>query len=143
MGATASLACAVHCIALPFVLALLPLVGLGFLAGHTFERVFVACAALLASASIIAGYRRYHRPQALFLVVPGIVLLVFGVAVELDANVVLHTAAVVAGGILVASAHITNLTLTHRHCAKPGRRTSADAGLGAAGACVERSTARA
>ncbi|MGH8115222.1 MAG: MerC domain-containing protein [Rhodanobacteraceae bacterium] len=53
VGATASFACAVHCVALPFVLALLPLVGLGFLAGHTFERVFVACAALLASASIL------------------------------------------------------------------------------------------
>ncbi len=117
LGATASLLCAVHCALLPFVLALLPLVGLGFLAGHTFERVFVACAAALASASILAAYLRHRRPQALLLMVPGIVLLLFGVAVNIDVHVLVHTVAVVCGGVLVAGAHVTNLVLAHRHCA--------------------------
>ena len=115
VGATASLLCAVHCMLLPFVLALLPLIGLEFLAGHTFERIFVACAAALASASIFTAYRRHRHPQALFLMVPGIVLLLFGVAVNLDVHVVIHTASVVTGGVLVASAHVTNLGLAHRH----------------------------
>lgn len=115
VGATASLLCAVHCALLPFVLALLPLIGLEFLAGHTFERVFVACAATLASASILFAYRRHRRPQALFLMLPGIALLLFGVAVDLDVHVVFHTVAVVCGGVLVASAHVTNLILAHRH----------------------------
>ncbi|TAN08152.1 MAG: MerC domain-containing protein [Rhodanobacteraceae bacterium] len=114
VGATASLLCAVHCVLLPFVLALLPLIGLEFLAGHTFERVFVTCAALLAGGSILAGYRRHRRPQALFLMVPGIALLVFGIAIDLDANVLVHTVSVVTGGVLVASAHITNLVCSHR-----------------------------
>ncbi len=115
VGATASLLCAVHCALLPFVLALLPLIGLEFLAGHTFERVFVACAAALAGTSILTAYRRHHRPHALFLMVPGIALLLFGVAINLDAHVVIHTASVVTGGVLVASAHVTNLVLSHRH----------------------------
>lgn len=115
VGATASLLCAVHCALLPFVLALLPLIGLEFLAGHTFERIFVACAAALASASILTAYRRHRRPQALFLMLPGVALLVFGVAVNIDMHVVLHTTAVVCGGVLVASAHATNLVLAHRH----------------------------
>ena len=123
VGATASLLCAVHCVLLPFVLALLPLIGLGFLAGHTFERVFVACAAVLASASIVTAYRRHGRPHALYLMVPGIVLLVSGIAINLDAHVVIHTVSVVCGGLLVATAHITNLVLAHRHhratCAHP------------------------
>ncbi|HXD83673.1 MAG TPA: MerC domain-containing protein, partial [Rudaea sp.] len=42
LGAAASLLCAVHCAALPFVLALLPALGLGFLANHGFERAFIA-----------------------------------------------------------------------------------------------------
>ena len=116
IGATASLLCAVHCALLPFVLALLPLIGLRFLAGHTFERAFVACAAALASASIIAAYRRHRRPQALLFMVPGILLLLFGIVIDIDAHVLLHTVAVVCGGVLVASAHATNLILAHRHC---------------------------
>jgi hypothetical protein len=123
VGATASLLCAIHCVLLPFVLALLPLVGLEFLAGHTFERVFVTCAALLAGVSILVAYRRHRQPQALLLMVPGIALLIFGIAIDLDANVVVHTVSVVTGGVLVASAHITNLILSHRHhrltCAHP------------------------
>ena len=115
VGATASLLCAVHCALLPFVLALLPLIGLEFLAGHTFERIFVACAAALASASLLVAFRRHRRPHALFLMVPGIVLLVFGVAIDINAHVAIHTASVVAGGLLVASAHATNLVLAHRH----------------------------
>src|SRR5574337_348715 len=115
IGATASMLCAVHCALLPFVLALLPLIGLGFLAGHTFERIFVGCAAALACASILTAYRRHRRPHALFLMVPGIALLVLGVVVNLDVHVVLHTASEVTGGVLVASAHITNLVLAHRH----------------------------
>src|SRR6185312_1483337 len=115
VGATASLLCAVHCALLPFVLALLPLIGLEFLAGHTFERIFVVCAATLASASILVAYRRHRRPHALFLMVPGIALLLFGIAIDLDAHVLVHTASVVAGGVLVASAHVTNLVLAHRH----------------------------
>lgn len=114
VGATASLLCAVHCALLPFVLALLPLIGLEFLAGHTFERIFVACAAALASASILTAYRRHRKPHALFLMVPGIALLLSGVAVDIGAHVALHTVAVVCGGVLVASAHATNLVLAHR-----------------------------
>ncbi|HJU27491.1 MAG TPA: MerC domain-containing protein [Rhodanobacteraceae bacterium] len=117
VGATASLLCAVHCALLPFVLALLPLIGLEFLAGHTFERIFVACAATLAAASILVAYRRHRRPHALFLMLPGIALLLAGVAINLDAHVLVHTASVVTGGVLVASAHVTNLLLAHKHTA--------------------------
>jgi hypothetical protein len=115
VGATASFLCAVHCALLPFVLAALPLIGLEFLAGHAFERIFVTCAALLAAGSIYFGYRRHRHPHALFLTLPGIALLLFGVTVNLDVHVLLHTVAVVCGGVLVASAHVTNLVLAHRH----------------------------
>jgi MerC mercury resistance protein len=122
VGATASLLCAVHCALLPFVLAVLPLIGLGFLAGHTFERIFVASAATLATASIVTAYRRHRKPHALFLMVPGIALLLSGVAIDIGHHVALHTIAVVTGGVLVASAHVTNLVIAHRHAHHRGHQ---------------------
>lgn len=115
IGATASLLCAVHCALLPFVLALLPLIGLGFLADHRFERVFVACAAALASVTIFTAWRRHRRLHALFLLMPGIALLLAGIVIDIGAHEWLHTALVVCGGVLVASAHGVNLVLSHRH----------------------------
>lgn len=119
VGATASMLCAVHCALLPFVLALLPLIGLGFLADHRFERIFIACAATLASATIITAYRRHRRLHALFLLIPGIALLVSGIVINIDRHEWVHTGLVVCGGALVASAHIVNLVLSHRHVHTP------------------------
>ena len=115
IGATASFLCAVHCALLPFVIALLPLIGLGFLADHRFERVFVACAAVLASTTIFTAWRRHRKLNALFLLGPGIVLLLAGITIDIDAHVWMHTALVICGGVLVASAHVVNLVLSHRH----------------------------
>ena len=120
LGATASFLCAVHCALLPFVIALLPLIGLGFLADHRFERVFVACAAALASVTIFTAWRRHRKLHALFLLVPGIGLLLAGIVIDIARYQWLHTSLVVCGGVLVASAHVVNLVLSHRHVHGPG-----------------------
>lgn len=120
VGATASVLCAVHCAALPFVLALLPLLGLGFLAGHVFERVFVACAAALAMVVLVVGYRHHHRLLPLVLAGPALALLLAGVCVDLDADVLVHTVLVTMGGSLLAVAHLLNLRFSRRgHACTP------------------------
>ena len=65
VGAIASFLCAVHCAVLPFVLALLPFVGLGFLADHRFERIFVLFACGLATLALGRGFRRNQEPLPL------------------------------------------------------------------------------
>jgi len=67
VGATASFLCAIHCALLPFVLALLPFLGLEFLADHRFERDFVFFACTLALFALVGGYRRHQRPLPLML----------------------------------------------------------------------------
>lgn len=124
-GATASLLCAVHCAALPFVLALLPLLGLGFLAGHAFERGFVLFAATLAGVALLRGYRSHRRVLPLAMAMPGLVLLVAGVCIDLNAAVLAHTVMVTAGGTLVAVAHLFNL-----------RFSRAEQGVKAAAPCL-------
>ena len=124
VGATASFLCALHCAALPFVLALLPALGLSFLADHSFERWFIAFATVLALTMMIRGYRRHGGPQALFLLLPGLVLLWLGGYVfDLESSGLWHAALVSVGGTAVALAHIVNLRLTnlHRYCCADGR----------------------
>ena len=61
-GATASLACAVHCALMPLVVTLLPLVGLGFLAD---ERTEWALLGLSAPAGVKqSGPRLPGTPKA-------------------------------------------------------------------------------
>ena len=124
VGATASFLCALHCAALPFVLALLPALGLSFLADHSFERWFIAFATVLALTMMIRGYRRHGAPQALFLLLPGLVLLWLGGYVfDLESSGLWHALLVSLGGTAVALAHIVNLPRTnlHRFCCAEGR----------------------
>ncbi|RDI98201.1 MerC domain-containing protein [Dyella solisilvae] len=113
IGATASFLCAIHCAALPFVLALLPLLGLGFLADHRFERGFVMFACALALFTLISSYRHHRRTLPLMLAMPGLALLISGVSLAENYSVALHSVLVTCGGLLVASAHFINLR-THR-----------------------------
>lgn len=114
-GATASFLCAVHCALLPLVFALLPALGLGFLADHRFERIFIAFASLLALTTISIGFRRHQRFRAFWFLAPGIVLLITGVVIDFDHASPLHATLVAIGGTLVAIAHVTNLRLAHGH----------------------------
>ncbi|WP_329743021.1 MerC domain-containing protein [Dyella sp. A6] len=116
LGAMASFLCAIHCAVLPFVLTLLPLLGLGFLAEHGFERGFVLFACLLALTSLLGGFRRHRRRLPLSLAVPGLALLGLGVTLAVDISIVLHSVMVTCGGLLVASAHFVNLKLDRHFC---------------------------
>ncbi|WP_243042327.1 MerC domain-containing protein [Dyella sedimenti] len=109
LGATASFLCAIHCAALPFVLALLPVLGLGFLADHGFERGFVMFAGALAVATLVSAYRHHRQPLPLLLALPGLVLLIAGVTFAENYSIALHSVLVTCGGLLVASAHFVNL----------------------------------
>jgi len=109
LGATASFLCAIHCAALPFVLALLPVLGLGFLADHGFERGFVMFAGALATATLVSAYRHHRQPLPLLLALPGLVLLIAGVTFAENYSIALHSVLVTCGGLLVASAHFVNL----------------------------------
>lgn len=115
VGATASFLCAIHCALLPFVLALLPFLGLEFLADHRFERGFVMFACALALLALVSGFRRHHGARPLMLAIPGLLLLVVGVTFAESWSVVLHSVLVTCGGLLVASAHFVNLYIDRHH----------------------------
>jgi len=113
VGATASFLCAVHCALLPLLVAVLPAIGLGFLADHGFERGFVVFAVILAFSTMIAGFRRHHHLRAFWFLIPGVLLLLTGVVIDPDHAGSLHAVLLASGGTLVALAHLINLRLGH------------------------------
>ncbi|WP_386065548.1 MerC domain-containing protein [Tahibacter sp. UC22_41] len=114
-GATASFLCAIHCALLPFVIAVLPALGLAVLADHAIERAFVTFACTLATVMLLLGYRKHRRANALLLLLPALALLLAGVLVDFEQSAVSHAWLVTTGGSLLALAHLVNLRLSHVH----------------------------
>lgn len=116
IGATGSLACALHCALLPLVIAALPSLGVAEWLGDGFERVFVVFATLLGLFSVIWGYRRHRAVRALGLLLPGLAALWLGMSYgPLHDALLPHAITMTFGGTLVGLAHLANLRLNHGH----------------------------
>ena len=61
LGIAASVACAIHCAAMPFVIGFLPLLGMSFLADPSFHKWMVGVCLLFALLAFVPGWRRHHR----------------------------------------------------------------------------------
>jgi hypothetical protein len=116
VGSTGAMVCAVHCAALPFVLAALPALGLGFLASSTFDLCFAAFATVIGTTSLWAGYQRHHDRRAYGLFALGLSSVWVGVAAPpVHDNLVAHALVMSIGGTLIAIAHLVNLRLSRAH----------------------------
>lgn len=115
-GATASWACAVHCLALPLLITVLPLAGLSFLLSETSEIIFTVFSAAVAVMSFLPAYFNRHRKlRAAFLAVGGIALIVL-THLFFEENLALKIAFLVSGAVLLTAAHFVNRRLC-RECA--------------------------
>ncbi len=78
LGIAASVICLIHCMAMPFILALLPFMGLSFLdteEAHWVLAFFIIGFALVA---IFPAYLKHKRPGILSAMIVGMLLVVFG-----------------------------------------------------------------
>lgn len=122
-GACVSLGCAAHCLAMPFALVFIPMAGLGFLAGAAFEWFMVASAGVLGIWTAFCAMRRRRGKLILVFVGAGLALLISArepwagwdaACCELHAlaeggGLGWRSILAVAGGTLVAAAHLLNL----------------------------------
>lgn len=123
IGITATSLCALHCILLPVILPALPLLGLSFLADHTWEHVFLIFTAILGSVALFSGFKRYHRKLYPFY------LLFLGVGIywiKHDFSEDLEVYFIVIGASLIVAAHFINLKLCNscKECAEDGCQSS-------------------
>lgn len=110
-GTFLALACAVHCIAMPFVSTALPLVGLQFLESELFEIALVSIGLSFGAYSVFKGYWSIHRKASIpMLFAAGTCLLLSGI---LFAPEELEIVLVVAGAVLVGIAQYQNRRISH------------------------------
>lgn len=106
MGFSASMLCAIHCAALPFLLTLAPLAGLGFLENPWIEYAIILLSLLIASQALVHGYRKHHqKPQALIMALAGFLLIGLGHTIATETQEMLFTSV---GGVTIAVAHLVN-----------------------------------
>jgi xanthine/uracil permease len=77
LGIAASTLCIIHCLAMPFIIAALPFLGLQFLEGNLAHQVlagFVLCFALFA---VLPGYLKHRRTPVLIGMSVGLLLVLF------------------------------------------------------------------
>ena len=77
LGVGASVLCAIHCAAMPFVVGFLPLLGLSFLADPSFHQWMVAICLALALLAFVPGWRRHHRLAPALIGLAGLGLITF------------------------------------------------------------------
>lgn len=117
VGCVASIACAVHCIALPVLMVAYPLLPLRGLLGPWAESVFVALSLILGASSFgkPAASREGSGPLALFLA-GGATLLAVRTLVPVAATN-LERVGLLSGAVLLVSAHLLNRARMRHRCA--------------------------
>lgn len=114
LGAGASFICALHCAAVPVVLALAPLAGAHWLASHVFDQWAVAIALSFGAAVIGAAYCTHRWRQVLAMYLGSAALMLTGAFVAHD-HTVLHAGLLSLGGLLLAATHVVNRRSASRH----------------------------
>ncbi len=110
-GMAASWLCSIHCLALPFAVSALPLVGLSFLISETTERVFIGISILIAGLSLLPAYFREHRRiRALTMFTGGIGLIILS-HLLFEEILMFKAIFLITGGAVITTAHLVNRRL--------------------------------
>ncbi|TCO19843.1 MerC mercury resistance protein [Pedobacter psychrotolerans] len=110
IGITASTACAIHCALLPFVLTLLPFLGLEFLAHPAIEISMILLSLIIGAWSLSKSYRKiHHQILPIIILILGFALIFIG---HFSGIEILEPIFIPAGGLAIACAHFWNIRLS-------------------------------
>jgi len=79
LGVILSVACGIHCVALPVLIVILPLIGLSFILNETLEKVFVIATVCLAAFNLCWGYSIHKKIRVLFIFLAASIMLISGI----------------------------------------------------------------
>jgi len=123
LGFSASFICALHCLAIPFLITFGMFSGLAWIENHTVEIVLIITTIILAISSLIPSFINRHKnisPVALAGI--GFAFLIGSRLVEGDLE---HYLTAI-GGIFIAIAHFQNWKIVRYFAKKQKNNISAD-----------------
>jgi len=104
LGITTSVACAIHCAALPFFITTLPLWGLEFLAHSWVELSMICLSLIIGIFSLVSSYPKHKKIVPVFVLIIGFSLIATG-HYTLES---LEAVFIPMGGFTIAAAHYLN-----------------------------------
>lgn len=110
LAISASTLCLIHCLVLPVLIAFLPAIAEWADLGEAFHIVMLVVAVPLSGLTLFGGWRRHRAAFPMIAGAAGLGLLVLGLAFEGQG---MGTALTVAGGLVLAVAHVANLRATN------------------------------
>ncbi len=125
-GATFSWLCAMHCLAMPFLISFLPLLGVSFLAHEGIEYIIVGISIVIALVTLLPAYFKQHRKiRTLLLFVSGICFVVFA-DLLFEESIFGKIIFVSVGAMFITTAHFINRRLCRncQNCAEGQCRSS-------------------
>ncbi|WP_407425644.1 MerC domain-containing protein [Arcticibacter sp.] len=105
IGITASTFCAIHCAVVPFIISVLPLWGLGFLAEEWMEILMIVLSLTIGSWSLGLSWIKHRRTTALLIFICGFLFIAAGHWFGHGSSEHLFLPA---GGLTIALAHYVN-----------------------------------
>jgi len=112
VGIVASVGCAIHCAAMPFVIAFLPTLGLSFLADESFHQWMALACFVIAIVAFVPGWRKHRRLIPIVVASSGLILIT-GAAFGLTGD----CCATCNSAVLSATEAATCTDLCCEHCA--------------------------
>lgn len=107
VGTCLSLLCAVHCIALPILILLIP--SFGFLMAENYERIFVAGTICLALFSLVLGAISHRQAKPFYFFGIAVASILF--AETYGEESFMHRVFFLVGAVFLATTHIINRRL--------------------------------
>jgi hypothetical protein len=116
LGIAASSLCLVHCLAMPFIIGMLPFLGLQFLEGHQAHVVLAGFVLAFAVTAVVPGYFKHHRKDILAAMFLGLSLVL--IATFSATSEAMELPLITAGNLILVATHMFNRALsrcTHAH----------------------------
>jgi len=111
LGFSASTICAIHCMAMPFLIGVLPALGLGFLASGWFEIAMIGISVVIGAVTLGTSYRLHRQVNPIIMMVSGAVVLLFnffGHEFHSELAETLHPYIATVGGLMIAYSYWIN-----------------------------------